>query len=65
MAQLWGGIVGWLKAKTGAHEVIVTIMMNYIAAGLLALLLTTSPFSGLGGPTRFRPSWIGTPPCHG
>src|SRR5215216_6290260 len=39
---IWGGIVGWLKAKTGAHEVIVTIMMNYIAAGLLAFLLTTS-----------------------
>ena len=29
---LWGGIVGWLKARTGAHEVIVTIMLNYIAA---------------------------------
>ena len=42
----WGGIVGWLKAKTGAHEVIVTIMMNYIAAGLLAYLLTTPPSSG-------------------
>jgi len=41
---LWGGVVGWLKAKTGAHEVIVTIMMNYIAAGLLAWLLTTAAF---------------------
>ncbi len=41
---VWGAIVGWLKAKTGAHEVIVTIMMNYIAAGLLAWLLTTTPF---------------------
>ncbi len=41
---LWGAIVGWLKAKTGAHEVIVTIMMNYIAGGLLAWLLTTTPF---------------------
>jgi general nucleoside transport system permease protein len=29
---LWGGIAGALKAKTGAHEVIVTIMLNYIAA---------------------------------
>lgn len=28
---LWGFIPGWLKAKTGAHEVINTIMMNYIA----------------------------------
>lgn len=30
-AMLWGGVVGLLKALTGAHEVIVTIMMNYIA----------------------------------
>ena len=32
LAAIWGGIVGFLKAKTGAHEVILTIMMNYIAA---------------------------------
>lgn len=41
---IWGGIVGWLKARAGAHEVITTIMMNYIAAGLLAWLLTTTAF---------------------
>ncbi|MGQ9586033.1 MAG: ABC transporter permease [Anaerolineae bacterium] len=28
---LWGAIPGFLKAVTGAHEVINTIMMNYIA----------------------------------
>jgi general nucleoside transport system permease protein len=28
---IWGFIPGWLKAKTGAHEVINTIMMNYVA----------------------------------
>jgi len=28
---LWGFVPGILKAKTGAHEVIITIMMNYIA----------------------------------
>ncbi|MEY4079083.1 MAG: hypothetical protein RIS80_852, partial [Actinomycetota bacterium] len=27
----WGAVAGFLKARTGAHEVIVTIMMNYIA----------------------------------
>ena len=32
---LWGGIAGVLKARTGAHEVIATIMLNYVAAGLL------------------------------
>jgi simple sugar transport system permease protein len=28
---IWGGIPGFLKARTGAHEVIVTIMLNSIA----------------------------------
>jgi simple sugar transport system permease protein len=28
---IWGGIPGVLKARTGAHEVIVTIMLNNIA----------------------------------
>ena len=28
---IWGAIPGYLKGKTGAHEVINTIMMNYIA----------------------------------
>ncbi|MBL0748693.1 ABC transporter permease [Nocardioides baculatus] len=32
---LWGGIAGLLKARTGAHEVIVTIMLNYVAFYLL------------------------------
>jgi general nucleoside transport system permease protein len=45
---VWGGIVGWLKARSGAHEVIVTIMMNYIAAGLLAYALTTPAFQRPG-----------------
>jgi general nucleoside transport system permease protein len=45
---IWGGIVGWLKARTGAHEVIVTIMLNYIAAGMLAYLLTTVAFQRPG-----------------
>lgn len=31
----YGALVGFLKARTGAHEVIVTIMLNYVAAGLL------------------------------
>ncbi len=30
----WGLIPGWLKAKRGSHEVITTIMMNFIAAGV-------------------------------
>ncbi|MGD2161503.1 MAG: ABC transporter permease [Anaerolineales bacterium] len=36
---LWGFIPGWLKARTGGHEVINTIMMNYIAFRLSDWLL--------------------------
>jgi len=31
---IWGAIPGWLKAVRGSHEVITTIMLNAIAAGL-------------------------------
>lgn len=36
---LWGAIPGWLKARTGGHEVINTIMMNYIALNMVSFLL--------------------------
>ena len=36
---VWGGIAGLLKARTGAHEVITTIMLNYVAFYLLGYLL--------------------------
>jgi len=39
-SAIWGFIPGWLKAKTGGHEVINTIMMNYIAFRLSEWLLT-------------------------
>ena len=38
---LWAGLAGLLKARTGAHEVIVTIMLNYVAFYLIAYLLAT------------------------
>ncbi len=37
---IWGFIPGWLKARTGAHEVITTIMLNYIASIFLLWLIT-------------------------
>jgi ABC-type uncharacterized transport system permease subunit len=40
-AGLWASIVGLLKAFTGAHEVIVTIMLNYIAVSLITYLMRT------------------------
>ncbi len=36
---LWAAIPGWLKARFGGHEVINTIMMNYIALNLTSFLL--------------------------
>ncbi|WP_457809523.1 ABC transporter permease subunit, partial [Clavibacter michiganensis] len=40
-AAAWAGIAGYLKARTGAHEVITTIMLNHIAFYLLAWMLAT------------------------
>lgn len=36
----WGFIPGALKAWTGAHEVVTTIMLNYIAAAVIGYLIT-------------------------
>ncbi|MFH1939915.1 MAG: ABC transporter permease [bacterium] len=36
---LWAAVPGILKAKTGVHEVIVTIMMNWIAASFTFFLV--------------------------
>lgn len=43
-----GFIPGILKAMTGAHEVIVTIMLNYVFLYLLDYLLTTAPLQQPG-----------------
>lgn len=37
---LWAGIAGLLKARTGAHEVIVTIMLNYVGFYLVFYALS-------------------------
>ena len=36
---IWGFIPGFLKAKTGAHEVITTIMLNYLAFRMITYLV--------------------------
>jgi general nucleoside transport system permease protein len=36
---LWGAIPGYLKARFGVHEVINTIMLNFIAVGLTSYLV--------------------------
>ncbi|WP_433285033.1 ABC transporter permease [Micromonospora sp. CA-244673] len=46
---LWGFIPGILKARTGAHEVINTIMLNYVAVYFLSWIIIQS---GVQNPNR-------------
>ena len=52
---IWASIAGVLKARTGAHEVIVTIMLNNIAIYLVAYLLTTDAFQRPGSSNPISP----------
>ena len=45
---IWGGIAGLLRARTGAHEVITTIMLNFIALFFVDYLLKTAIFQQPG-----------------
>lgn len=36
---VWGFIPGWLKVWRGSHEVVITMMMNFVAAGLTSYLV--------------------------
>jgi ABC-type uncharacterized transport system permease subunit len=49
----WGFVPGFLKARTGAHEVITTIMLNYIGSLVVFFILTTTP--GLRNPGNSTP----------
>jgi general nucleoside transport system permease protein len=46
MGAAWAGIAGFLKATVGAHEVITTIMLNWIAVWVAVFLF------GLNGPLQ-------------
>jgi len=39
---VWGAIPGILKARTGSHEVITTIMLNYIAFRIVTYVMTST-----------------------
>jgi ABC-type uncharacterized transport system permease subunit len=41
--SLWAGIAGVLKATVGAHEVVTTIMLNYVAQWLVRYLIVGGP----------------------
>ncbi|MEJ0011817.1 MAG: ABC transporter permease [Bauldia sp.] len=48
VGALWAAIAGWLKAATGAHEVITTIMLNFIAMRLADYMLRNPPIQKPG-----------------
>ena len=55
---LWGALPGYLKARFGAHEVITTIMLNFIAINL-ATYLALNPLRSKGlvpGTADIKPS---------
>ncbi len=56
----WGGIVGFLKARTGAHEVISSIMLNFVALRLLDYALSTETFRRPGRSDPISPEMPGS-----
>ena len=65
--MIWGAIPGWLRARRGSHEVINTIMFNFIAAGLasyVTLYLLKNPESQ-NPETRHQPCRIARASGHG
>jgi simple sugar transport system permease protein len=57
--SLWAAVAGVLKATTGAHEVVTTIMMNYIAQWLLRYLIIGGPLQLAPGTSRSLPIGAG------
>lgn len=62
---LWGFIPGFLKARTGAHEVITTIMLNYIAAQVVLFALRgeflRNPGAGGQPISKVMTPWVDVP----
>jgi simple sugar transport system permease protein len=55
---LWAGIAGFLKATVGAHEVITTIMLNWIAYWIGSWVFA------LGGPLQSHANGASVPVSH-
>jgi simple sugar transport system permease protein len=60
----WGFIPGFLKARTGAHEVITTIMLNFVADQIVFFALLTEFIQqpGSGQPISRPLSFVDVPP---
>jgi simple sugar transport system permease protein len=60
----WGFVPGLLKARTGAHEVITTIMLNFIAVSLVLYALSTNLFAQQAEPVS-KPLVVSYPHLFG
>jgi len=56
---LWAGVAGVLKATIGAHEVVTTIMMNYVAQWFLRYLIVGGPLQLAPGTSKSSPIGAG------
>jgi simple sugar transport system permease protein len=68
----WASVAGVLKARFGAHEVITTIMLNFIAVALLNWIGTrwlylreTQHTANVASPARWPRLWAFVPALHG
>ena len=52
---VWAGVPGVLKATVGAHEVVTTIMLNYIAQWLVRYLIIGGPLQLAEGTSKSAP----------
>lgn len=61
---LWGGLIGWLKARFNANEFLVSMMSTYVALNLMNYLLRTVLMETKGEYPQTNPldaaSWLPT-----
>ncbi len=56
---IWAGVPGVLKATIGAHEVVTTIMLNYVAQWLVRFLIVGGPLQAANGFSASTPIGAG------
>lgn len=69
---VWAGIAGLIKIKFNTNEIIVTLMMNYIALGIVSYLVTgpwrdpraTEPFTATFAPQTILPKILPNTRLH-
>lgn len=65
VGAFWGWIPGWLRTRRGSHEVINTIMLNFVAAAITSWVVTgflqnpesQNPETRVIAPAYFLRSW--------